>query len=1459
MKINDPKQPESNCFSQVVITDILANIMVVSHLSEMLPGFPTAGDIGKSLFDFFEPDKTESLELIKRRLVEGEHFNATFHQKNNSSLPEKIESDCFPMAGTEDGHALATWMLKMAPETQEKYTLADEDSTYREILNSITEAVYIQDEQGVFLYVNNAALELYNLNREDVIGKTPEFLAAPGKNDLQQISLSLRNAFKGIHERFKFWGIKANGNEFLKEVNLTLGKYHGQPVVIAVSRDITEKVATETQRDEALQQLTSSQNLLAAIIRTAKDSVLVKDRELRYLFVNEARAELFGLQTTDFIGKTDLELFGPTEAEQIEIVDKQVLQGEVVERFPSREINGEERYFHSIKVPIFDQSGKVWALCGISRDITDKKLLLAEKENVISRLKKSEDRYRSVSQMLRLMCDNVPDMIWAKDRNKQFIFTNKAVCNNLLNAQNTDEPTGKSDLFFAQRERNSHPNDPDYHTFGEICRDSDQIVMDSLKAQRFDEFGNVKSEFLFLDVYKAPFFNEVGEMIGTVGCGRDVTAERKLQQQHLQIEEELKAKTSRMNAMISAIPDMLFVIDSNGIFVDFLASVVHRLVIPKEKIVGASLYDVFSPEKADEQMRLFKECLKTGALLSFTYSLNLDNEIFHYEARVSKMDENHVLTSVKEITNSVRMEAEIEHRTRLNNLLMELATRFINIPYKKVEDEINRAIAEMGEFTQSDRVYIFDYDYEKDIQINTYEWCSEGTSPEIDNLKAVPNSAIPEWVAAHQRGEPTQIKKLSDLPASSNLRQILEPQSIQSLITIPLMHEGNCLGYIGFDAVKQEKTWTEDEISLLQMFAQLLTNLKIKSGIEGALITREEQFRQLLNDLPDIVLVHQNESIVYANKAALDEVGYNLEDFTGKNIMDFVLEEDKPIVINNLRKRLTSQTVEDYEIHVRAKNNEIRDVIVRTSEIVFFGKKSVVIILIDITHRKRAEGQLRESEEKFRNLAQLAPFAIMIYQDEKWVYTNHAGEIISGYLADELYQMNYWEFVVPELQDLIRNRGVQRQSGEYVPSEYEFRIRTKSGTEKWVILNGSLIDYKGKPAGLISVADITELKLIEAELLKAKEKVEKSDKLKSAFMNNISHEIRTPLNSIVGFTDLMLNKESIDEEKELYSNYLKTSCYRLIQTITDYMDSSIIVSGNQEVKLSLITPSIILRDLYNQYTESAKAKNLIFDLQLKDDVANLQLESDPELLKKILNHLLSNAFKFTSRGKVLISAEVKDRSLIISVEDTGVGISSEAMHYIFDYYRQEDQSSIRPFEGSGLGLSIAKGLAACLNGDLWVNSQKNIGSTFHLSIPVSKFIDCDENATIGKSETQKSSTKVVLLVEDEFYNIQFMLALLKRNNYAEVLLATTGFEAIEKCLSHPEINIVLMDLKLPEMNGYDATRQIKEIRKDLPVIAITAFAMSGDENKALEAGCDDYITKPISKDFLISKIEKFCS
>jgi len=370
------------------------------------------------------------------------------------------------------------------------------------------------------------------------------------------------------------------------------------------------------------------------------------------------------------------------------------------------------------------------------------------------------------------------------------------------------------------------------------------------------------------------------------------------------------------------------------------------------------------------------------------------------------------------------------------------------------------------------------------------------------------------------------------------------------------------------------------------------------------------------------------------------------------------------------------------------------------------------------------------------------------------------------------------------------------------------------------------------------------------QLNEAKVRAEASDRLKTAFMNNISHEVRTPLNGILGFASFIVQPSLTDERKKQYLDILKESSERLLNTITDYMDISLIVSGNQNVNKEIIFLATILNEVYEKFKLPCAKKGIALTCEIPSLAEKLQISSDCTLLIKIMNHLMDNALKFTKEGGISICYTLKGSKVEFYVKDTGIGISAEAHKQVFDYFIQEDTSNTRGYEGNGLGLSISRGLVTLLGGEIWCESEKGKGSTFYFSIPFEEPKYKPHDNTVIENNFKAEGKPVILIAEDDD-NSYFYLEEIFRSSSIEVIRAVNGVEAVEICRNNATINLVLMDLKMPVLNGFDATRQIKSFNKNIPVVAITAYAMSGDETKAREAGCDDYIPKPVD----LKKIE----
>ncbi len=694
----------------------------------------------------------------------------------------------------------------------------------------------------------------------------------------------------------------------------------------------------------------------------------------------------------------------------------------------------------------------------------------------------SEKKNRKLSSLLRMMADTMPDMIWAKNLKKEYIFVNKAISAKLLNATDTEEPLGKTDQFFAERENKAHPDNPHWHTFGRICSETDSVTLQSMKHMQFDEMGYAKGEFLFLDVNKAPLFDEDGTLIGIVGSARDVTVAKELEQ-------------------------------------------------------------------------------------------------------------------------------NLIHQSELRDLLMEISAGFVNIPLDLVDAEVNKVLKILALFVRADRAYIFEYDWENRVSNNTYEWCAEGISSEISNLQSLPVDMMGATLESHRKGESEYISDISAIP-EENSRRILEAQGIKSMITVPMMHKHNCIGFVGFDSVREHHRYTDSETQLLKLFGQLLAN-----------------------------------------------------------------------------------------VHLR--------------------------------------------------------------------------------------------------------------------------------------------------------------KDIERQLVRAKEKAEESDNLKTSFINNISHEIRTPLNGILGFAHLLARPDVAEQERASLYEFLNQSCNRLLNTMNDYMDMAMIVSKTMVLNKTNVGLDQVVDAISEDAAWRCARKNLEFRLKSSTGVAGAVAYTDRNFLLRILGKLIDNAVKFTETGTVEVAIHLADSKLECSVSDSGCGIDSDMVEKIFEMFSQTDTSLSRGYEGSGLGLAIAKGLVSLLEGSITVSSVKGQGSVFTFAVP----LRIVEEASTAKAwhDSEDSSIphrSLVLIAEDDDLNSQYMMALLDAEGI-DYIHAENGKAAVELCRNNPDISFVLMDVKMPLMNGEEATRKIREFRPGLPIVATTAYARTGDAKKFLDAGCVEYVAKPISRDKILNLLGKF--
>jgi PAS domain S-box-containing protein len=504
-----------------------------------------------------------------------------------------------------------------------------------------------------------------------------------------------------------------------------------------------------------------------------------------------------------------------------------------------------------------------------------------------------------------------------------------------------------------------------------------------------------------------------------------------------------------------------------------------------------------------------------------------------------------------------------------------------------------------------------------------------------------------------------------------------------------------------------------------------------------------------------------------------------------------------------------------------------------------------------------------ESDKFYEMLVQSANDSISFY-DRDWnlKYTNSAFYTMIGYDKDSYNSLNPPDLIHPEDQDYQLRREQSLVNNGFF--ETELRLRHKAG--HYINLSTRSVAVRsdsGEVLGALTISrDITRLKQVHEDLIKANIGAEASNRLKSNFLANISHEIRTPLNSVVGFSNLLLNNNLTNEVKEEYIEHINHNSEKLLQIIGDIIDLSRLESSQIEITYEEASLSAIVNEIIEEARQIIRRNEKPIILNVKnhfEDVGDL-IFTDRIWLKRVLNHLMDNAVKFTLEGSVEFSYLLENQNIVFKIRDTGIGINKENLGRIFEEFRQEFDGHHRPFEGLGIGLTLAKEVIERMGGKIVVESEKGVGSEFSFSIPYRPAGSPKTKvATVINESIMKPidwSSRKCLLVDDN-KDVLIYLNRVLTDTGVSIITARSGFEAIEIIKATPDIDVVLLDMQMPEMNGIETTREIRKIRKNLPIIAQTAFIFEDDKDIILEAGCDACLIKPIRREHLLTVMSSF--
>lgn len=594
------------------------------------------------------------------------------------------------------------------------------------------------------------------------------------------------------------------------------------------------------------------------------------------------------------------------------------------------------------------------------------------------------------------------------------------------------------------------------------------------------------------------------------------------------------------------------------------------------------------------------------------------------------------------------------------------------------------------------------------------------------------------------------------------------------------------------------------------------------------------------------------------NKPYLMLLDYRLPDMNGSEFIAQLQESEQqrpPFVVS------TGQG--DERIAVEMMKLGARDYIIKDNQ--FLDLIPLVVRKVSVTidnecKLREAELLLKANEEKQRAMiANIYDVIAIIDANGVNTYKSPNIERIFGWKPEEVIGINSIDFVHADdvkpaimfLTELLANPQQART--------IELRYRCKNGNYQWIELFASN-QLKNNAIGglLLNYHDITERKIAEQELIKAKEKAEESDRLKTAFLQNMSHEIRTPMNAIIGFASLLPSELDDKETLGRFCDIINTRCSDLLSIIDNILDIAKIESAQLPLNIQDIHLPSFFESINNHFKEQQKILgneelSFLFDAHYRAEIVDVAIDKDK--VKQIVSNVLHNAFKFTDKGSIAWQCTVDKDLLRFKISDTGIGIPANKHDVIFERFMQLYPGKNRVVSGTGLGLSIARGLVTMLGGAIWLESEPDKGTTFYIDIPYSpaqkKLLNSNSN---NETSTQSLSNQLVLIVEDDRYNAEYLKEILHRAGM-QVVHSETGQEA----LSEYEMNdfaIILMDIRLPDTNGYELCSKLLQIKPSQIIVAQTAYSSLGEREKALSLGCKEYISKPIKKDTLLGMLTR---
>jgi len=656
----------------------------------------------------------------------------------------------------------------------------------------------------------------------------------------------------------------------------------------------------------------------------------------------------------------------------------------------------------------------------------------------------------------------------------------------------------------------------------------------------------------------------------------------------------------------------------------------------------------------------------------------------------------------------------------------------------------------------------------------------------------------------------------------------------------------------------------KNESNVFQGSFAMFTDITLRKVTENALAKSELMLRMIMNTIPDLVWLKDVDGVyLHCNKKFERFFGADEATIIGKDDYVFIDKERADFFRDNDRKAINADCPRINEEWLTFASDGYHGLF-ETVKAPMHDEQGKLIgvlgIARDITARKTTEEALRESETRFKALHNASFGGIAIHDKGVILECNLGLSEMFGYSREELIGMDGLLLVADGSRDVVMSRIL---SGYEKPYE-EYGLR-KNGEEFPMRLEARNLPYKGKMVRAVEFRDITDSVNAAKALLAAKEAAESATRAKSEFLANMSHEVRTPLNGVLGMLQLLQTTEQSDEQKEYILGAIK-STKRLTRLLADILDISKIESGKLQIIEAEFSTVCLQESIIEIFRPTAREKSLNFNFHVDTQVPP-RLIGDETRVRQILFNLVGNAIKFTESGSVLVEATLLPAKnseylrVLFAVSDTGIGISDEQLKDIFEPFVQGEQSYTRCYQGAGLGLAIVRKLVKILGGEMAIDNAAGNGTTIYVSLPFKLPVSHQKQAEMQPYQTDEpvGAPWRILLVEDEELSLFSGKRMLHKMGYS-VTTAPDGMEALG-ILHEQDFDLILMDIQMPVMDGVEATKAIRGssdlgAKSQIPIIAMTAYAMTGDKERFLAAGMDDYISKPVDRDELKTVIKR---